>query len=79
MNGSLVTARIIGEQLGSQNPVIVAFGLQDNQKYRPLFTHGVSGFFYDHFGWFWLYFSLMRNIFFLKESNRLTLFFLPDQ
>lgn len=29
---SLVTARIIGEQLGSKNPVIVAFGLQDNQR-----------------------------------------------
>ena len=45
MNGPLVTARIIGEQLGSKNPVIVAFGLQDNQRYRPLFTHGVSCFF----------------------------------
>ena len=33
MNGPLVTARIIGEQLGSKNPVIVAFGLQDNQRY----------------------------------------------
>jgi len=29
---SLVTARIIGEQLGSKNPIIVAFGLGDNQK-----------------------------------------------
>lgn len=29
---SLITARIIGEQLGSKNPVVIAFGFQDISK-----------------------------------------------
>ena len=67
MNGPLVTARIIGEQLGSKDPVIVAFGLQDNQKYRPLFPHGVSWVFLGSFRLILIIFFSYKKFFFLER------------